>query len=136
RDRGECRRVVGPRRVTGTGVYDGAQWGLSAHGQDLIFGEGRRVVTDLAATRYDLAAAGFGCHAEHVEAPADLGPALRRAFAAGRPACVDVRTDPRVISPLPIAMVGAAAPADAKAAERAPTADYRPVAAQEVPAPH
>jgi hypothetical protein len=37
---------------------------MSAHGQDLICGERRRVVTELVATRYDLAAAGFGCYAE------------------------------------------------------------------------
>jgi acetolactate synthase-1/2/3 large subunit len=68
------------------------------------------VVTDLAPTRYDLAAAGFGCHAEHVERPDDLAPALRRALAAGRPACVNVMTDPAVVSPMTIAMLGAAAP--------------------------
>src|SRR5438876_756230 len=113
-----------------TVVNNDAQWGMSAHGQDLIFGEGRRVVTDLVPTRYDLAAAGFGCHAEHVEAPADLRPALRRALAAGRPACVDVRTDPRVVSPLTIAMVGAAAPADAKAPERVQMPYYRPLGEQ------
>ena len=113
-----------------TVVNNDAQWGMSAHGQDLIFGEGRRVVTDLAATRYDLAAAGFGCHAEHVETPADLAPALHRALAAGRPACVDVRTDPHVISPLTVAMVGAAAPADAKAPERVQMPYYRPLGEQ------
>jgi len=65
-------------------------------------------VTDLAPTRYDLAAAGFGCHAEHVERPEDLAPALQRALAAGKPACVNVMTDPSVIAPITIAMVGAA----------------------------
>jgi len=91
-----------------TVVNNDQQWGMSAHGQDLIFGEGHRVVTDLAPTRYDLAAAGFGCHAEYVEQPQDLGPALERAFAAGKPACVNVMTDPAVIAPVTIAMVGAA----------------------------
>ncbi len=81
-------------------------WGMSAHGQDLIYGEGKRVVTELAATRYDLAAAGFGCHAEHVVEPAELRPALERAFASGRPACVNVMTDPSVIAPITRAMVG------------------------------
>ena len=84
-------------------------WGMSAHGQDLIYGEGRRVVTELGATRYDLAAAGFGCHAEHVVEPAELRPALERAFASGRPACVNVMTDPSVIAPVTRAMVGAPA---------------------------
>lgn len=81
-------------------------WGMSAHGQDLIYGEGRRVATELGATRYDLAAAGFGCHAEHVVDPADLPAALERAFASGKPACVNVMSDPSVISPTTISMVG------------------------------
>jgi len=81
-------------------------WGMSAHGQDLIYGEGRRVATELAPTRYDLAAAGFGCHAEHVVEPADLPGALERAFASGKPACVNVMSDPSVIAPITVAMVG------------------------------
>lgn len=85
-------------------------WGMSAHGQDLIYGEGKRVVTELAPTRYDLAAAGFGVHGEHVVEPGDLPGALERAFACGRPACVNVMSDPSVISPLTIAMVGGARP--------------------------
>ena len=85
-------------------------WGMSAHGQDLIYGEGKRVVTDLAATRYDLAAQGFGCHAEHVVDPAELPKALERAFASGRPACVNVMTDPTVIAPITISMVGGPRP--------------------------
>ena len=84
-------------------------WGMSAHGQDLIYGENQRVVSELGATRYDLAAAGFGCHAEYVEDPAEIGPAIERAFASGRPACINVMTDPSVISPVTAMMVGDAA---------------------------
>lgn len=98
-----------------TVVNNDQQWGMSAHGQDLIFGDGHRMVTDLAPTRYDLAAAGFGCHAEHVERAEDLAPALQRALRAGRPACVNVMTDPSVIAPITIAMVGAAKPAETSA---------------------
>ncbi len=85
-------------------------WGMSAHGQDLIYGEGRRVVTELGSTRYDLAAAGFGCHAEYVVDPGEIRPALERAFASGKPACVNVMTDPNVIAPVTVAMVGGARP--------------------------
>jgi acetolactate synthase-1/2/3 large subunit len=92
-------------------------WGMSAHGQDLIYGAGKRVVTELAATRYDLAAAGFGCHAEHVVEPAELRPALERAFASGKPACVNVMTDPNVIAPVTRAMVGQPAAPKAKKGE-------------------
>jgi acetolactate synthase-1/2/3 large subunit len=87
-------------------VNNDQQWGMSAHGQDLIYGSDRRVVTDLAPTRYDLAAAGFGCHAEHVVDPGDLVPALERALESRKPACVNVMTDPSVIAPITIAMVG------------------------------
>ncbi len=92
-------------------VNNDQQWGMSAHGQDMIYGPDRRVVTDLGPTRYDLAAAGFGCHAEHVVEPRDLVPALERALASGKPACVNVMTDPAVISPVTMALVGGASAA-------------------------
>jgi acetolactate synthase-1/2/3 large subunit len=92
-------------------VNNDQQWGMSAHGQDLIYGPDRRVVTDLGPTRYDLAAAGFGCHPEHVVEPRDLVPALERALASGKPACVNVMTDPSVISPVTMALIGGASAA-------------------------
>jgi acetolactate synthase-1/2/3 large subunit len=93
-----------------TVVNNDQQWGMSAHGQELMYGKDRMVVTTLAPTRYDLAAAGFGCHAEHVEDPNDLVPALQRALEGQRPACVNVMTDPSVISPVTQMMVASAAP--------------------------
>jgi len=103
-----------------TVVNNDGQWGMSAHGQDLLFGKERRVVTDLAPTRYDLAAAGFGCHAEHVVEPKEIAPALERAFASGKPACIDVTTDPSVIAPITLAMYGAAKAAAADGPVRIP----------------
>ena len=41
------------------------------------------------------AARGFGLEAERIEAVTDLGPALRRAFAAGEPYLLDAQVDPR-----------------------------------------
>ncbi|MBI2963582.1 MAG: thiamine pyrophosphate-binding protein [Deltaproteobacteria bacterium] len=103
-----------------TVVNNDRQWGMSRHGQDLVYGKDRRAVTELAATRYDLAAAGFGCHGEHVVEPQDLLPALKRALDSGQPACVNVMTDPEVIAPLTLAMYGAfqASSASAKGAAR------------------
>lgn len=49
--------------------------------------------------------------AERVDSPEQLRPALDRALAAGRPACVNVTTDPSVISPMSIAKVGQPQPA-------------------------
>jgi acetolactate synthase-1/2/3 large subunit len=40
--------------------------------------------------RYDKVAEAMGAHAEFVEKPAEIAPALRRAIEAGRPALVNV----------------------------------------------
>lgn len=86
-------------------VNNDQQWGMSKHGQELMYGKDRTVVSELGVVRYDLAAQGFGCHAEFVERPGDIGDALERALASGKPACVNVLTDPDVIAPITMAMV-------------------------------
>jgi thiamine pyrophosphate-dependent acetolactate synthase large subunit-like protein len=48
---------------------------------------------DLGYTRYDRMAEALGCHAEYVEEPQEIRPALERAFTAGKPAVVNVKTD-------------------------------------------
>jgi acetolactate synthase-1/2/3 large subunit len=48
---------------------------------------------NLGYTRYDRLAMDLGAHGEHVEKPNDIRPALERAFAAGKPAVVNVITD-------------------------------------------
>ncbi len=68
-------------------------------------------MVDLQGTRYADVARAFGCHAERVERLSDLAAALTRALAAGRPACVEVMTDPEVMHPAMPAMVGADDPA-------------------------
>lgn len=90
-----------------TVVFNNQCWGMSAHAQDLIFGASRRVVSDLAPTRYADVAAAFGCHAEQVEKLSELRPALRRALDSGKPACVNVMINPGTIAPYTSGMVGA-----------------------------
>jgi acetolactate synthase-1/2/3 large subunit len=75
-------------------------WGMCKHEQEVRLGKERIVGTELGATRYERAAEAFGVHAEFVDDPAKVVPALDRAFASGRPACVNVMTDPDTISPL------------------------------------
>jgi acetolactate synthase-1/2/3 large subunit len=48
---------------------------------------------NLGFTRYDRLAMDLGAHGEHVEKSNDIRPALERAFAAGKPAVVNVITD-------------------------------------------
>jgi thiamine pyrophosphate-dependent acetolactate synthase large subunit-like protein len=50
---------------------------------------------DLGYTRFDKLAEALGCHAEYVEEPAGIRPALERAFESGIPAVVNVKTDHR-----------------------------------------
>ncbi|MBI4504556.1 MAG: thiamine pyrophosphate-binding protein [Chloroflexi bacterium] len=68
-----------------------AAWGIEAHLQEAIFGRDRLVGSLLRETRYDQVVQGLGGYGEHVERPQDLRPALQRALASGRPACVNVR---------------------------------------------
>ena len=49
----------------------------------------------LGFVRYDLVAAALGAHGEFVQTPDEIRPALERALAARRPACVNVVTDPK-----------------------------------------
>jgi acetolactate synthase-1/2/3 large subunit len=50
---------------------------------------------NLGHTRYDRVAVELGAHGEFVEKPHDIRPALDRAFASGKPAVVNVITDPK-----------------------------------------
>jgi thiamine pyrophosphate-dependent acetolactate synthase large subunit-like protein len=50
---------------------------------------------ELGFTRYDRMVAPLGCHAEYVEDPDAIRPALERAVASGTPSLVNVVTDPK-----------------------------------------
>jgi acetolactate synthase I/II/III large subunit len=73
-------------------------WGLEKHPMEFLYGYS--VAAELRpATRYDQVVEALGGHGELVERPAELRPALERALAAGRPALVNVLTDPSVAYP-------------------------------------
>jgi acetolactate synthase-1/2/3 large subunit len=73
-------------------------WGLEKHPMEFLYGYS--VVADLRPeTRYDQVVEALGGHGELVRAPGELRPALERAFAAGRPALVNVLTDPSIAYP-------------------------------------
>ena len=57
-------------------------------------GDKDAVATELGFTRYDRMVEALGGCGEYVEDPADIRPALERAFASGVPACVNVKIDP------------------------------------------
>ena len=71
-------------------VANDAAFGVEVYYQQKWFGPDRVVGTELTNTRWDLLAASLGAHGEYVDAPDQLRPALERAFASGKPACVNV----------------------------------------------
>jgi acetolactate synthase-1/2/3 large subunit len=73
-------------------------WALEKHPMEFLYGYS--VAADLRpATRYDQVVEALGGHGELVERPADVAPALERAFASGKPALVNVLTDPTIAYP-------------------------------------
>lgn len=73
-------------------------WGLEKHPMEALYGYS--VVADLRpGTRYDAVVQALGGHGELVSNPAQLRPALQRAFASGLPAVVNVLTDESVAYP-------------------------------------
>ena len=77
-------------------IGNDGQWAQIKHPQKAMLGHS--TAADLApGVRYDLMAQAFGCHGELVERPDEIRPAIERAFASGKPAVVNVLTDPNVV---------------------------------------
>ena len=73
-------------------------WALEHHPMKFLYGYS--VAAELRpGTRYDEVVAALGGHGELVSEPAELRPALERAFESGKPALVNVLTDPEVVYP-------------------------------------
>ena len=63
-------------------------WGIDRQIQLGLYG--RAVATDLLQARYEKIVEGLGGHGEFVERAEDLAPALKRAFASGRPTLLNI----------------------------------------------
>jgi acetolactate synthase I/II/III large subunit len=73
-------------------------WALEYHPMKFLYGY--QVAAELQPeTRYDEIVESVGGHGELVREPAELRPALERAFESGKPALVNVLTDPEVVYP-------------------------------------
>jgi acetolactate synthase I/II/III large subunit len=73
-------------------------WALEKHPMEFLYGYS--VAADLQpGCRYDEVVRALGGHGELVERPEQLRPALERAFSSGKPALVNVLTDPSVVYP-------------------------------------
>ena len=67
-------------------------WGQIRRGQRRDFG--RTVGVELQSLRYDKIVNDMGGFGAYIEKLTDLKPALEEALASGKPACINVRTDP------------------------------------------
>ena len=73
-------------------------WALEHHPMKFLYGYS--LAAELRPeTRYDEVVSALGGHGELVRTPDDLRPALDRAFASGKPALINVLTDPEVVYP-------------------------------------
>jgi acetolactate synthase-1/2/3 large subunit len=73
-------------------------WALEHHPMKFLYGYS--VAAELRPeTPYEKVAEALGCEGYLVREPGELKPALENAFAAGRPALVNVITDPEVVYP-------------------------------------
>ncbi len=87
-------------------VFNNAAWGMSQHGQELVFGKQQLAAVKLAPSAYHTVAEGFGCAGEQVTRVEDIRPAVRRLQASGGPACLNVMTDVDVAHPVTAMMIG------------------------------
>jgi acetolactate synthase I/II/III large subunit len=73
-------------------------WALEKHPMEFLYGYS--VAADLRPeTRYDEVVEALGGYGELVKTAQDVKPALERAFSSGKPALVNVLTDPSVVYP-------------------------------------
>jgi len=73
--------------------------GYQLHGEELGF-KAHSDAAELGPVDHAAIARACDCHGERVASPAEVKPALERAIAAGRPALIDMLTDPDALPPL------------------------------------
>jgi acetolactate synthase-1/2/3 large subunit len=75
-------------------------WGLEVGVYKRTFGQGslETGVHWSTETRLDKVAEGFGCYGEYVERDEDIAPAIKRAYASGKPGVIHVAVDPKANS--------------------------------------
>lgn len=79
-------------------VMNNHSWAASQHFQEIVSGKDRLLGTELRDANYHQVAEAFGCFGRRVTKIEELGPAIKDAFASGKPACVNVSID---VAPIP-----------------------------------
>jgi Thiamine pyrophosphate-requiring enzymes [acetolactate synthase, pyruvate dehydrogenase (cytochrome), glyoxylate carboligase, phosphonopyruvate decarboxylase] len=90
-----------------TVILNNEIWGMSLHGQQMMYGTNYSAIAALGGTQYASIAKSFGCYGERVTRFADIGPACQRAWDSGLPSCIEIMTDKDVTHPVTAAALGA-----------------------------
>jgi acetolactate synthase-1/2/3 large subunit len=106
----EFEPMVRQRLPIVTVVLNNNAWGMSLHGQQILYGANYSAISVLGDVRYHEVAKGFGCYGERVTSIEEIGPAIHRALASGLPGCIDVSVDVDVVAPGTSAMLGDGGP--------------------------
>lgn len=85
-------------------IFNDQQWGMIRHSQEVKLGRYIKEGTELGMINYHEAVKALGGWGRLIENPDEIQPALVEAFASGKPACLNVLTDPKPISPGSIAL--------------------------------
>ena len=80
-------------------VCNDQAWGSAKHTQELCYAPDRVCGTELGVVHYERMVESMGGHGELVTRDSEIVPAIERALRSGKPACVNVLTDPQVTSP-------------------------------------
>jgi len=81
-------------------ISNDCSWGMIRHSQNAAYGPGRLVGCELGDVSYEKIVEALGGYGERVNQAKEIRPALERAFASGRPACLNVFTDREVGTPM------------------------------------
>lgn len=80
-------------------VCNDQAWGSAKHTQELCYAPDRVCGTEFGVVHYERMVEALGGYGELVTRDEDIAPAVERALASGKPACVNVLTDPTVTTP-------------------------------------
>jgi len=80
-------------------VNNDCAWGMIKHSQGMSIGKDRCTCAELGMRHYEKMVEGLGGYGELVTEDAEIIPAIKRAIDSGKPACINVVTDPTVTSP-------------------------------------
>jgi thiamine pyrophosphate-dependent acetolactate synthase large subunit-like protein len=80
-------------------VNNDCAWGMIKHSQAMSMGKDRCTCAELGMRHYEKMVEGLGGYGELVTQDEDIIPAIQRAVQSGKPALINVVTDPTVTSP-------------------------------------